>query len=289
MKKQGKHHYIPRFLIKGFTDSKGEVWVYDKKYDQIKKNPVGPGGIFFEWGRNNLELNGITSSVIETEWFMFLDNFCKTVIKEFQEAKNTELLHSYDNVSKMQYFLLHLYWRLPKTDFAFDNLIKKSKINFKNKISSQKESDKELESKLTAEKNFKKIEKVIVPNLIIKELKNYKLPKRFCSKLIDKNNDIFLLGDYPMLFRKEPESFDDIISRDYILPISSKRIYSISQNNCLEFDFSKATTLNTLIIHQSQRFVCSPDKVFLEKSVEYYKKQLGNLPHLYLREKVFEN
>jgi len=289
MKKQGKHHYIPRFLIKGFTNSGGEVWIYDKKYDQIKKNPVGPGGIFFEWGRNNLELKGDTLPVIETEWFMYLDNFCKGVIKEFQEAKNIELLHNCDYVSKMQYFLLHLYWRLPKTDFAFDYLINKSRIYLKNKVSAQKENDKELESKLKADKNFKKIERISIPNLIIKELKNYKLPSRFCSKLIDKDSDIFLLGDYPMLFKKEPDSFDDIISRDYVMAISSKRIYSISQNNCLEFEFSKATTLNTLIIQQSQRFVCSPDKAFLEKSVEYYKKQMENLPLSYLREKVFEN
>jgi len=289
MKKQGKHHYIPRFLIKGFTNSDGEVWMYDKKYDQIKKKPVGPGGIFFEWGRNNLELNGDILPAIETEWFMYLDNFCKGVIKEFQEEKNTELLHNYDNVSKMQYFILHLYWRLPKTDFAFNYLINKSKISFKNKVTAEKENDKELEVKLKADKNFKKVERISIPNLIIKELKNYKLPSRICSKLIDKDRDIFLLGDYPMLFRKEPESFADIISQDFILAISSKRIYSISQNNCLEFDFSKATTLNTLIIHQSQRFVCSPNKEFLEKSVEFYKKQLGNLPIPYLKEKVFEN
>jgi hypothetical protein len=278
MKQLGKHHFIPRFLIKGFVNNNGNVWVYDKRYDQIKKDSVGPGGIFYEWGRNNLEKDGTSSSIIEDEWFKYLDNFCKTAVINFQEMPNTESLHDLENVSKMQYFLLHLYWRLPKTDYAFEYLINKANLNLNNDI---------LEQNLKKDSNFKKVERLKIPNLIIKELHDYNLPKGYYSKLIDMGKDVFLLGDYPMLYKTEPTSFEDLVSKDFIFPISSKRIYSISQNNQLQFDWAQATTLNTLIIHQSQRFVCSPNKDFLEKSISFYKTQLTMLPLLYLKEKIF--
>ena len=53
-----RHHYIPKFLIKNFSDSDEMLWVYNKTEKRIKKNRQSPKAIFFELGRNLFDVNG---------------------------------------------------------------------------------------------------------------------------------------------------------------------------------------------------------------------------------------
>ncbi len=282
MKESSRHHYIPQFYIKGFVNDSGDTFVYDKQNDRIWKRQIKPKGIFYDWDRNTVCNDIDESSIIEDKWYQWLDNTCSPIIEKFRLSKNTEDLHDIDNVSGLQFFLINLLWRIPKFDFAFDYLFDNSEKLDSNgkplKFSNQNTLD-----------GFKKIERALLPNKIIKDIAKQNNTGGFHSKLFDKNQDILLLGDYPMVYRKEPNSFDKIINKEVFIPISSKRLYSISANSGLDFSFSQVTTLNSIIIDQSTRYVCGPDKDFLEKSVEYYKMQTEKLPRSFLIETLFHN
>lgn len=281
MKISSRHHYIPQFYIKGFTNDVGITYVYDKKNDKIWERQIRPKGIFYDWDRNTIYNENDSTSIIEDFWFKTIDNECSDLIEKYRESENTESIHNIDNASKMQFFLIHLLWRLPKFDFAFDYLFENAKKTDSNGEVIKFDSDYKKDG-------FKKLERLLLPNKIIKQITSRKISGGYYSKLFEKSGDVFLLGDYPMLYRFEPNSFEDIIIKEVLLPISSKRLYFLSRKSELYFDFSRVSTLNTLIIQQSIRFVCSPDKEFLEKSVEYYKKQIEFLPLDFLKEGLFE-
>jgi len=282
MKESSRHHYIPQFYIKGFTNNKGIIYVYDKQSDKIWNRQITPKGIFYDLDRNTIFNENDSSSIIEDYWLKHLDTECSKIVKKFRESKNSTFLHNINDVSRLKFFLIHLYWRLPKIDFAFDYLFENATI-----LNLKGENIKPINKDYKKE-GFKKIDRLLLPNKIIRGIKNQRLSGGFYSKLFEKNENIFLLGDYPMLYKTEPTCFDEILNKEVLLPISSKRLYAISNHNSKNFDFSKVTTFNTLIINQSVRYVCGTDKVFLEKSVDYYKKQKQFLPLDYLRDKLFE-
>lgn len=38
MAKSKRHHYIPQFFLRGFTNEAGEYFIYDKIKDEIRKS-----------------------------------------------------------------------------------------------------------------------------------------------------------------------------------------------------------------------------------------------------------
>ena len=58
-----KHHYLPRYYLKGFADEKNSFFVYDKTNDNIFKS--SPNSIFFENNLNTVSIkNGQTSDFL---------------------------------------------------------------------------------------------------------------------------------------------------------------------------------------------------------------------------------
>ncbi|HAS6231198.1 TPA: DUF4238 domain-containing protein [Vibrio vulnificus] len=43
-----KHHFIPQFYIKGFSDDNSDVFIFDKEYNKIAKSPKKSAQIFYE-------------------------------------------------------------------------------------------------------------------------------------------------------------------------------------------------------------------------------------------------
>ncbi|MCU0348901.1 MAG: DUF4238 domain-containing protein [Saprospiraceae bacterium] len=128
--KSTRHHYIPKFLIRGFTNSEDVVWVYDKVKDKILHKPVHPKSIFWEENRNTVKVNiEESTSLIEDEFYLKLDNDSSKALKSFQEDEITEELLSIENQGALQFFVINLFWRLPITDFAVKDLILNSKIS----------------------------------------------------------------------------------------------------------------------------------------------------------------
>ena len=45
-----RHHYLPQFLLQGFANSDGLLFINNKKQDKILKSARPPKSIFFESG-----------------------------------------------------------------------------------------------------------------------------------------------------------------------------------------------------------------------------------------------
>src|SRR4051812_42328228 len=117
-----RHHYVPAFYSKGFTNSAGFFYVYDKQTDEIGRKKRSPKSIFFEDDRNTIFFDKETS-ILEDYFFKELDNRSKVAIERLREKPNSVELLSNDNSADVDLFVLNLFWRIPKTDYTFDRYI----------------------------------------------------------------------------------------------------------------------------------------------------------------------
>jgi len=261
-KTSSRHHYIPKFLINGFTNQQGKLYVYDKEKDFIQNNSRPPKSIFFEWDRNNITLPDKTeSSIIEDFLFQEIDNIGSEVVKYFQETKLQEIQFNDDNVAQFLYFLICLFWRIPKTDFAVDDLVKNAEIRI-NGINPDI---------LKKDKAFIKVQRTGIIRHTIKEMiSNGESFKKFVNIHRIQDN-ILVIGDNPLLYRKLTQEFSSFGKEDFIIAISSNRIFSSTKYDLGTLSKINAVAYNTAVIRQSVRYVCCGNLDVLEKSVKTYK------------------
>jgi hypothetical protein len=67
-----KHHYLPRYYLKGFTDKEGSFFVYDKHADKIF--PTSPDTAFFENDLNTVILPDGSSSDFLERFYTEIEN-----------------------------------------------------------------------------------------------------------------------------------------------------------------------------------------------------------------------
>lgn len=279
-KKSSRHHYIPQFLIKGFTNAENKVYVYDIEKDIVLTQPKSSKSIFFELDRNTIvKDDGTELSVIEDILYMKWDNDAARLVKKFQYDKlpNKSLL-SDNNIADFLMFLIQLFWRIPYTDFAAQHLLDNAVI------------DSEDEMELKNSQPFQMHQRTLLYKETLKELTNIKRKKEgFFAKIFELDRDIFIIGDNPILFQKTPSTFDDLYDLDSMIAVSARRIFTNSLEELPSFGFNKALEYNSFIISQSKRFVCSGDKKLLEESVKYHKKIASDGFELELKNYLFDN
>lgn len=278
-KESSRHHYIPEFLIKGFTNPDGKVFVYDIKKDEIQSKPKSPKSIFFEWDRNTLKKeDGQELSVIEDILYKHWDNRASILIQKFQKNRlpDSSLL-SDNNIADFILFTIQLFWRIPYTDFAVSDLIKNMDIDVENA------------EELKNYQPFQMHQRTLLYQETLKELKDAKRKTPgFYAKLFELEKDIFVIGDNPTVYQKTPSTFDDLFDLDSMIAISSKRIFTNSVSEFENFGFNRAIEYNHFVISQSKRYVCSNDKKILEESVKYHKKVRELNIDLELKKELFK-
>lgn len=276
-----RHHYLPEFYIKGFTNNEHKLFVYDKRKDIIKKKQFSPKQIFFEWKRNTINSKGLKDDALE-DLFGSSDSGYAELINEMRNEPNGKNLLSSNNTELLVHFVIHLYARNPKNDFLFSIGLDKTSMNFKNRKTGKKIENIYLENKLKDNLSYYKLWKATIPSQIFKEFLHIGI--RFKQQLFEFEN-VFLIGDYPVLFKD-----DSLTSGDFIFPICSNRIYRRGKENLkLNFSLTDATNFNALLIDQSESYICGRDKKYLKLSISYWKylKFSGQLS--FLAKEIFQN
>src|SRR4051812_37185254 len=106
--KSSRHHYIPQFLINGFTNNKGLLYVYDKQADKLLSKQRPPKAIFFENDRNTVEIKAtLKSSVIEDCLYAEIDNKTSKVIKYYQTEELSKIDFQIEDTAILLFFLIN--------------------------------------------------------------------------------------------------------------------------------------------------------------------------------------
>lgn len=121
-----KHHYLPEFYLKGFTNDKGTFSIFDYKKGQLKKGEYAPSTHFFEPHRNTVEFKGAKSDLPET-FYSIQDNRFAKVLQVIQSSKGVPNLDNFQMFA-IQEFVSNIFWRLPKNDKLYKEEFKNNPL-----------------------------------------------------------------------------------------------------------------------------------------------------------------
>lgn len=260
-KGSSRHHYIPEFISKAFTNEDGKLFVFDKAKNQILKSQKVPKSIFFEWDRNTVELkDGIESSFIEDFIYSSIDSTAGRIIKNIQNKEIANSNLNFQEAGHIGFFLIALFWRIPYTDKISENAINNLEVT----------SEHINTEVLRRDPTFKKIQRVLLPKHTIDKMLKRGKEGKFYVNIHTFENECFLLGDNPVLFRNPTSKFLDLFNSDYLFAVSSKRIFSSTEEAMNNFSGVNAFLYNAAIIDQASRFVCSSSIRLLENSLQIY-------------------
>ncbi len=258
-----RHHYIPKFLIDGFKDATGFLYLFDKKQDKILEDRKAPKSIFFERDRNSIDLTkNRKSSIIEDRLYSKIDNDLSIVVKYFQEEKLEKITFDEDNTAQFLFFLITLFWRIPFTDYAVKDLINRAEIN-------SKLTDPE---RLRNEPAFQKLQRSGLFQHTVDEMRKFRNGGRKYVNIHQMSKDLFVIGDNPLLFRKSLHKFSEFGETDFLIAISSRRIYSSTNLSLGCLPAIHSLKYNASVINQSKRYIASSELEVLKKSVQLYKE-----------------
>jgi len=271
-----KHHYLPRYYLKGFTNSQGNFFVYDKRADKIFS--TNPDASFFENNLNTVTLpSGKRSDFLESLYSEIENQFWNSLDIVRKSTPNT-LIKPLDKMN-LFLFVLFLHWRLPSNIefverlserfFSGDNELDYFKLASKTGNTVPKEVIK----KITSSPAFKKLAKMIVPFAPFFKDKNWwgNLEKwRFMYSGEEKN--CFIVGDNPIVTHGDSDHDPVNCLKEFIFPVSGKILW-ISVDRHIGEVLSPEFTVqyNAAIIERAQRFVACQNKGFLEALIKYYK------------------
>ena len=82
----------------------------------------------------------------------------------------------------------------------------------------------------------------------------------------------FLIGDFPIVFERNPSHYDDFVQLQFFLPLSSNKLYCRRKDLTRPLGAFEIKMLNLLIIHQAKVRVCGPSLEILTDCVDTYRK-----------------
>jgi hypothetical protein len=269
-----KHHYIPIFYLKGFTDSNGQFYIYDKAKDEIRLS--SPENSFFEKFSNSATIKDEKSDLAE-QILAYFDGRTASYLEKLRSSSFEEQELTVENLYILRLFIATIFWRIPINDKIREEMI--DKYSFQDLgfgIFSKESGDRNItfEERMRDLDIFRKICTSILPTVSFIDKYNNKNYDDW--KLIHRTNSSHITGDNPIILKGPYKDFSTI-QRDLIMPLSSNKIILCTDKKVPStFQPQFNLLMDTIILHQSKRFVCSSNKDYLELLVErVYKTSLG--------------
>jgi hypothetical protein len=85
-----RHHYLPVFFLDGFVNEVGEFYIFNKQKYILPNKTFSPKSHFFEWDRNNVNIDGVETDFIE-KLYSHLDNTCAPTFKKLQSQTELQI------------------------------------------------------------------------------------------------------------------------------------------------------------------------------------------------------
>ncbi|MFC1617542.1 DUF4238 domain-containing protein [Candidatus Margulisiibacteriota bacterium] len=271
-----KHHYLPRFYLKGFANSTNGFFVYDKQLDKFFE--TSPDSFFFSNNLNTITYpDGNDSDFLEK---IYADIEKKSATS-FKNIRNSSYKISINHLDKMNlfFFLLFQHWRLPSNILFVEKIEKNifkdnSELDYIKIIS---ETDKSVPEKfintLRSSKEFNLIVKTAAPFAPFFKDKNWanKL-KNWKFLYTEDNTSWYMVGDNPIITHGFNDHDPVNCLNEFMFPVSGNVLLV---NNCeqvkKELSPEFVIQFNVSIIQKAKRFAACQNKCFLEAMVKDYK------------------
>lgn len=262
-----KHHYIPQFFLKGFTNPSGEFFIYDKKQSRVKRKPFYPSTHFFQEHRNSITIDGETNDAPE-QFYQLFEERDKHIVKFFQEQTGIPVL-SAQQMYELQHFLSNLFFRLPALDSIYQRYIEESNIigqffKLKSKTTGDP-APADLVEKIRKDPAFQSLYRSAIGSFIM--LSSNSLADHENWGFTYRPDGFNLMSDNPLIFHDLKTL--DFFENSFVVPLTGHhklvRIKNPMGKTHLSAKFSLLSEI--LVLHQAKEYVCCASKDFLEHIV----------------------
>jgi len=271
-----KHHYIPEFFSKAFTDEKGFLWIYDKEKNQILRNQKHPANIFFEDYLNSIEINGEKVAFIEEMYngvnkIKGPDQYFSESVKALQNSTNDEIAMTTERISHLIYFIAQLTWRVPANE-----AVNKILLNYISHKDPMLYSALSQVSWLSQQDQFK-MARFITPSMMFREAHKILIPGKLKVKIIDFHQPVFCLSDNPIIWKTFPAGATDFTT-PLIFPINKQKVFVITEESEYYYSTNDLKLTIMILMHQAKKYVAFHSREGLQQYVNAYQeyKQIGS-------------
>lgn len=279
MVKSRRHHYIPQFLTKYFSDENESIFVYNKMDDNyFIGNPIN---LFVEKHRNTfLNSDGVEDDMIE-KMYAYYDTLFSQVLKVITTSNNI----TSENYKLILFLAYITKWRVPQYDESFKNAKEYFSIDDLG-LGIKDENDQRIDVNL---EDFFELEMQQEMKRFLLAIQPFRFKEDF-KKLI--KNSFIVCTPFPAFICdcpfNEASIMSDEIFEDFVFPITKDLtlVYSnrINRNEIQYFikngdeknvsiflrEFSAARDISTL--HLADRLIGCCDRDYLKYITETYKK-----------------
>lgn len=269
-----RHHYIPQFYLKGFLNQKQTFAIYDKKTDRIKKGEYSTKSHFFEENRNIIESNGAVTDILETKVYKSIDDDAGLLFKEIED-KGLDFL-TFKNLFPIKFFISFLHWRIPSNDKLLEETIEKIEFNELVFMATSTEDGRpismlEFKKRFKNDSAFRKLVRIMLP---FGENNTFTISPHIGEEDMWKaigypNEGFYLTCDNPIITLRKDMFYGQ--GQKLLFPITSKKVIyygETSRNTELPPNFN--IQMDLAIMHVAERYVCGPNKKYLEDIKELY-------------------
>lgn len=262
-----KHHYIPQFYLRGFTDQSGLFTIYDKRLNTFRRSK--PENEFYEKFRNTTNLGGEKSVIIE-DMYAHLESTFAATLSKIENSIHTDPILTSDIMVGLKFLVETMRWRNPALDKVYNDIIQNFSIrDFGLQFQGLTEQQKfEINNKIMNEPEARKMLRPFMGSMLL----NLMMNKEYDASrwhILYQDGGFPITGDFPIIFN--PNSKNDRINEEFIFPLSSQRtalFANVKLKKQLPDDFTIDKDL--AIIHLAKRFICCKHDEYLRFMVWYY-------------------
>lgn len=283
-----RHHYLPVFYLKGFTNENGRFIIYNVDNKAFVKNgkEFSPSSYFFKENANTWIKDGVKDDFLETKFFApFDDKISKLFDLIHSSSAENRFSVSENDMPLLQNFVNLMYWRLPHRENEIEEMINKDGLNafalsIQTKDGNRNSETKKIEERIIKDSEFKKSLHYLMSMVDTVKMINCRTPltiQPFIEGLPH------VCSDNPVLF--ENELNPKVYENDFIFPMSGNMFF-IRAKRTEGFSLVFKLMVDTLVFKQAVKYVSFTDERYFNSLNEFYEKHFKSISEL--RNRIFE-
>jgi len=286
-----RHHYIPEFYLKGFTNENNQFAIYSIKDKKFKKDGklFSPESHFFK--KNDNTISDLRKSPIDLleKNYSLLDDKIATVFNKLKNEKgdNTYGITPEDRIM-LQYYVSILFWRLPSNNEIVKEMTKHDMFEFLGLTVTDEyalENIKRLQfaEHIKQHKEYHKILRLWIPQMTFPTMFDSKSQTNITT--FPPNKLPGICSDNPLILR-HPEKLD-LYNDDFILPLNRNIIFYRSAKMKDPIHSTVKIYIDMLVLLQSKELACCTDTKYIDMLIDLFHKNFKNIDHL--RKSIFHH
>ncbi len=280
-----KHHYIPEYYTKGWTDTEGLLYVYDKRSNRFLGRRLSPAGLFYEREGNTVQPNGRRNTIAEKA-FTLVDTRYAPILERIR-AEGASVMGMNEVSATMLTLAVNQHFRVPANDGLYRQVYDQTGMVVGDEAGSR---NAEKEAQLKADETNRKASRAFLPfSLLMATLKEHlHEPLYLETAILGKGYPLFVLSDNPVVYPVRLTRAAELV-KSFMFPVDCCKMYARHSTPATGKELLVSGGYNVLSIDQAIRWVCAPNETLLRAAVDYWLKvhNAGHLPAL--REALFRN